>query len=407
MATTASKHPWKTGSVTQGLPSNVPVYTARKLIPNGTLELQDLIDALPNGGGLIDISGEEVHISSFSHGSKSGAHGSNWQGLIGGISNGQFDNQLLVGAKVMSSSIVKDIQSQQTAYDTSEYAAVRLSGGKTPFYWMGVHMIGADQGKIAESARAQERSIPARYKGVDFDVSGTNSIVQNSLFEGVNAASGSIPPWEVGSLDFRRSSHQLLRRVEVSGIIPVGSKSRPNATTSDPYALGWKRSGGIQFNADQNPTLTDVSLHDTLVSGLTFSIAGTSNKGSNNTKAITGTRLYLEKNSEHGFADINNEVVLGPIKYSHCTFKSYNSKNAHIKIANNSSFGKVVPNISAAHYQVIEPVWSGGGAGKMFHIAISTAAQTSHPKVVKNGITLKGTTKTGMDHTRYYHIQKV
>jgi len=403
---TAVKSPWKLGSLDQGLPSNVAIYKARTLIPSGALELQTLINALPATGGIIDISGQEVNISTFGNGSASGAYAAKWQGLIGGITNGQFDNQLLVGHNVMSAAIVAAIAGQQTAYQTSGYAAVRMSGGKQPFYWMGVHMIGADQGQIAESSRAQVTPIPARYKGVDFNLSGTGAIIQNSLFEGVNSASGSVPPWEVGALDFRRSSSQVLRRVEVSGVLPIGSKSRPDATTADPYNRGWKRSGGIQFNADKSPILEDVSLHDALVSGLTFSIAGSGNNGSNNTENIKGTRLYLENNSAYGFACINNEVVLGPIAYDRCVFRSPGG-NPHIKIANNSSFGSVAPNIPTDQYVVNEPTWSGGGGGGMFHMAISTAAQTSYPKVVVGGKTLTASTTTGKDPSQFYYVQKV
>lgn len=403
---TAVKSPWTLGTVDQGLPSNVAIYKARTLIPSGALELQALINALPASGGVIDISGQEVNISSFGNGSASGAYAAKWQGLIGGITNGQFDNQVLVGDKVMSSAIVAAIAGQQTAYQTSAYAAVRMSGGKQPFIWMGVHMIGADQGQVAEGSRAQVTPVPARYKGVDFNLSGTAAIIQNSLFEGVNSASGSVPPWEVGALDFRRSTGQILRRVEVSGILPIGSKSRPNASTADPYNRGWKRSGGIQFNADKSPILEDVSLHDALVSGLTFSIAGSGNNGSNNTENIKGTRLYLENNSAYGFACINNEVVLGPIAYDRCVFRSPGA-NPHIKIANNSSFGSVAPNIPTDQYVVNEPTWSGGGGGGMFHMAISTAAQTSYPKVVVGGKTLTASTTTGKDPSQYYYVQKV
>lgn len=402
---TASKSPWTTGTVDEGLPSNVPIYKARTLQPSGTLELQTMINALP-AAGIIDISGQVVNISSFSNANASGASGAKWRGLIGGISNGAFDNQLLIGDKVMAASIVSSIQAQQTAYTTSAYAAIRMANGTPPFFWMGVHTIGADQGQITESSSAQVSPIPARYKGLDFDTSGVGSILQNSLFEGINSASGSRPPWEVGALDFRRSTSQIMRRVEVSGIIPVGSKSRPNASTADPYNRGWKRSGGIQFNADKSPFLIDVSLHDALVSGLTFSIASTGNNGSNNTENIQATRLYLENNSAYGFACINNEVVLGPVKYDHCTFKSPGS-NPHIKIANNSGFGSVAPNIPSNQYQVIEPIWSGGGGGTMFHMAISTAAQTSYPTVIKNGKTLTASTTTGKDPSAYYYVQKV
>lgn len=420
---TSIKNPWTLGTWDEGFPSGVTVYKASSLAPAGwSGDLQTLVNAMP-GDGVIDISGEAITITKWP--SNYAVTSSHLLGLLGGISGGAFNNSVKLMPNLLSSTQITAIKTQNR-YSTTIYRVLATKGALASAvpgsnsYFMGVHFIGADQGPSTAEAPAngdngaQQKTGPVRHGGLNLDLGGTGSIFQNCLVEGLGYSDGSVPPWEVGSVDYRRSQNYMMRRVEVSGILPVGSASRPSSSTADPYGLGWQRTGGIQWNADSAFQMVDVSLHDTLVSGLTMSIASSSNAqsggGTNNSRDFRCTRLYIENNSQHGFSGINNEAVEGPVIYDHPTIKMNGTGGYHIKIANNTSFGELAPNI--ADYEVIEPTWSqtGNPRNGMFTIAISgwpSGNQTTAPKVTVGGKVLTPTTSTTADPANFYCIVKV
>lgn len=420
---TAIKNPWTLGTWDEGFPTGVTVYKASALAPAGwNGSLGTLISALP-GDGIIDISGEQVIIDKWGSGNYAVGN-SHFLGLTGGISNGAFNNSVKLQPNLLSAAQINSIITQNRNSTTAVRILITKGGlaGAVPgtnLYFYGVHLIGADQGTATEAPAngdwgGQIKTGPVRHGGMNVNLGGTGSVIQNCLIEGFGYSDGSTPPWEEGAVDMRRSQNFVIRRTEVSGILPVGSASRPSSSTTDPHGLNWQRSGGIQWNADEGFLMEDMSLHDTLVSGLTMSIASTSNAqtggGTNNSRNFKGTRLYIDNNSQHGFSGINNEVVEGPVIYDHPTIHMNGTGGYHIKIANNTGFGELAPNI--ADYEVIEPTWSqtGNPRNGMFTIAISgwpSGNQTTAPKVTVGGKVLTPTTSTTADPANYYCIVKV
>lgn len=411
---TAAKSPWTTGSVTEGMASGAPVYKASSLAGGASvLELQTLINNMP-GNGYIDVSNEQIFMSSFSNSTyPQAAGGSKFYGLIGGISNGAFNNQITLRANAMTAAQVSAIVAQQSG--TSQAAIIRTAASGSnayalPVYMMGVHFVGADQPQMTDGSGAQFPTTPARMKGIDLDLSPNGSIMQNCLLEGFGASNGSTPPFEVGSIDYRRTTGMIMRRTEVSGILPVGSPSRPTSSTADPYGRSWRRTGGIQWNADKSPQMTSVSLHDTLVSGLTLSIASTSNNGSNNTENPTFNYVYVENNSQHGFSGINLENVIGPIRFNYGTFLMPGTGGYHVSFVNSAGFGTLVNNIPTDQFVINEPTWGGLGYNGLFTLRVyryGQVNQTSPPKVIKNGVSLTPTTTpsaSGVSPSTHYYL---
>jgi PKD repeat protein len=406
------KSPWLNGNETEGLPSTVRVVKWADLATSSSDNNNPNVAlARLTSNAVVDISGEQLTIPSFglNSGYPTGLSARYFQGFIGGINNGVFDNQVTLKPNVMTSAQLSSIKAQ-VLYNTCTFAVVRpggnLYGTGAASYFMGVHFVGADQGRIDEANSGyQYQATPSRYKGLDLDKSGPGSIFQNCLLQGFNAANGSSPPFEVGMVDMLRTTNFITRRVELDGRLPIGSPSRPTSSSVDPYGHGWKRSGGYQWNADKQPHMYDFSIHSGLVSGLTYSIAGTSNNGSNNTADIYVRNLYVEDQSTKGFSGINFEDVLSSVYIENGTFKMNGSGGYHLKF-NPYLQGVAAPDIPTSKFRVIEPTWSGLGFNGMFAIGIAKwgTYQKSAPSVIKNGVNLIGTTSTTADPTRYYHI---
>lgn len=399
------KQPWRTGSPTEGLPSSVRVIKWSTLATSSSDDRnpQRAINRMTQDA-VIDITGESLLIPSFQgSGSPNGITSSHLLGFIGGISNGAFNNVIKLDNNAMTAAQAKTVAAQGSG-DTSTFSIIRLAAGKRMFM-MGVNLVGADQPKISDpGAASQFPTGPARHKGLNVNLADDNSMIQNCLLQGFGSSNGNGPPWEVGSVDSRRSNKFLVRRTEIDGRLPVGSESRPSSTTADPYGHGWKRTGGFQWNADKSPIMTDFSLHDALVSGLTSSIAGVGNNGSNNTENPKFTRVYIEDNSLKGFSGMNFEMVLGPINLDHCTFAMNGTGGQHLQLNPRLTSPKA-PNIPTNNFVITEPTWSGLGYNGMFTIGIFNwgSTQTSAPKVIKNGKVLTGKTSNA-DPAKYYRI---
>lgn len=407
---TAVRSPWVAGSPTQGLPSGVRVVNASSLLTHGqTMNLQTLVSKL-TAPSVINIDGEDVAITSWA-GNVAVQGNSNFLGLVGTVSNGSFNNQVRLVPGIMNASTVS-AQAAQAKWANTLAMAYNVGGGVTQ-YWMGVHLVGADQPRETDTGSGwQVQTIPARSFGFNFGTMGPGSIIQNCLLDCWNTANGSSPPFEVGQANFRRTALDgngkgvLLRRVESNGIMPVGSASRPLSSTADPYGLGWRRSGGWQHSADSNMTLQDFSIHDGLVSGLTFSYAGTATNSlgpsGGNSGNITINNLYVDNQSKFGFSGVNLEGTLGFHHFDHPTI-NMQSGGQHMRI-NPKIASPYAPNIT--DFRVTEPTWSGGPDARMFAIGIAGwgVQQTTAPTVIKNGVQLTPTTTKGLDPARYYLI---
>lgn len=410
-----AKSPWQSGSPTEGLPAGVNVVKWSSIATSSSDNNNPMvaINRL-TGPSVIDISNEQLTLPNFALLNSSTnyfptALGHRFLfGFIGGISNGSFNNKIQVAANAMSQAQLDYTAAQTKGADARVCvwrAASAFGGAIAPSYFMGVHLVGADQGRITEQAGAQFSPVPGRHMGLMFSGQDNASVLQNCLLQGINSASGNTPPWEIGAVNFLHSKGSLIRRVEVDGQLPIGSPSRPSSSTVDPYGRNWKRSGGFQFSADNSSKCIDLSVHSGLVSGLSYSVAGTSNNTSaRNSVNVWTQNLYVEDQSMAGFSGTNMEDTLGSVFFDHPIIKMNGTGGNHLKM--NPYLQSVqAPNIT--NFQVIEPTWSGLGYNGMFSIGIAKwgTMQTTAPSVIKNGIQLTATTSTTADPARFYHIQ--
>jgi hypothetical protein len=147
-----------------------------------------------------------------------------------------------------------------------------------------------------------------------------------------------------------------------------------------------KRIGGspLGCNGSQNVTLRDCYFHDSLYSGLTFSIAG--GLGSP-TRGVTTLRVKVEQNANHPgvgsgsrFSGVNHEHVAGPVRH---TQLDVTLDQASLWDSNHVSWG--TQNADNPDMVIDSPIWHGlspNWANKAF--VVSMWGNQVTPPVVKN-----------------------
>jgi PKD repeat protein len=360
------------GSMTQGIPGTVPVYTFATLgLTTTTTNLQTIVDKLQSStlaAGIIQLPGNGWigSIPNFSHqGSNYGINApSKVLGYLGDITGGTLNTAIQVEPSGMTPA-----QLTSSASSTGiDVAAIRT--GSNTFYMAGLQLIGSDQQAITDYTATGPN--PSRWSGVQANNVGPNSIFQNLLFSGFGRATASSPPGEIGVWNETHAVNLTFRRNEEDGRLPVGSPSRPNSTVADPYAEGWRRSGGIQWNASTGFLVEDVECHDTWASGFTISFTSTP-LTANQAHDFTLRRLHVYNNSGHGvstvtgqnsgsFRPLNLEFSHGVNHIRQCHFSSpywSATDNAHIKmwIYTSNFAGAAYTADPTTEWYIYQPTW--------------------------------------------------
>lgn len=333
--TTTAAGTFTSGDMHQGIPTGVRVYTFSQLgLSTATTNLQTIVDKLP-GAGIIQLPGGgwSGYIPNFSHhGSNFGIQNANLHGLLGDISGGRLQTQIRMAPHSMTSAQLSTIQHFVRNSGTTQIASYR-NANTSPHYLAGINFVGADQQRMTNYTGTG----PATHGGLYLNNSGQGSMVQNCLLQGFGRGDDSTPPGEVGNFSEAHTVGFIMRRVEIDGRLP--------SSGTDPYGMGWRRGGGVQWNAARGFLNEDVYHHDTWVSGWTASFTGTPTASSKESNNYITRNLRCEHNSGHGrsatgqnsgaFRPINMEFNSGTIHHYNPTLNSdawSGGDHAHIKI---------------------------------------------------------------------------
>lgn len=211
----------------------------------------------------------------------------------------------------------------------------------------------------------------------------TDGLMQDVLIKGASAGNYHYPPGETFAVNDYKGIRTTYRAVEVDGVTAAG-----------------RRGGGSPLGGNNSIDilLEYCNLHDSLVSGLTFSYTGTHTNAAAATRGVTTRHCRIWDNANWSnvtgrrFGAVNHENVYGPIRHEYLNIHManlYNWNSGHLAFAH---WFEDVPDI-----QIIEPNWNGQSAPRnngMFTIAIPTNfngepnKQTTVPKVIKNGVEL-------------------
>lgn len=208
----------------------------------------------------------------------------------------------------------------------------------------------------------------------------TDGLVQDVLLKGASAGNYHFPPGETFAMNDYKGWRTTYRALEVDGVTRAG-----------------RRGGGSPLggNNSKDIVLEYCYLHDSLVSGLTFSYTGSHTDADAATSGVTTRRCRVWDNANwknvtgYRFGALNHENVYGPIRHEYLDIHManlFNWNSGHIAFAH---WFEDVPDIT-----ILEPEWHEQSAPRnngMFTIAIPTNfnnqpnKQTTVPKVIKNG----------------------
>lgn len=225
-------------------------------------------------------------------------------------------------------------------------------------------------------------NMPHNYSGFNA-FQWTDGLVQDVLLKGASAGNYHFPPGETFAMNDYKGTRTTYRALEVDGVTSAG-----------------RRGGGSPLGGNNSIdiVLEYCNLHDSLVSGLTFSYTGSYTNASSATRGVTTRHCRVWDNANWSnvtgrrFGALNHENVYGPILHEYLNIHManlYNWNSGHIAFAH---WFEDVPDII-----IREPNWNNQSAARnngMFTVAIPTNfngqpnKQTTVPKVIKNGVEL-------------------
>lgn len=398
--------PYLVGSMYDGIPSTLHVYTLADLgLSTAVTNLQTIVDALP-GPGLIQLPGNgwTGHIPNFSHHTTSasaglGINSVNLRGFLGDISAGTMNTKIRVDPGALSAAQIAFQASNSSG--TTQHTAIKPASGYQHAY-AGLILAGEDLGTFTSSQTG--RTGPVTWGGIGFYRPGANTIFQNNLLLGFGRADATSPPGEVGNWGEAHSVDYLFRRVEHDGRLPVGSAARPNDTAADPYGMGWRRGGGLQWNASTF-LMEDVLSHDTWNSGVTMSFTSLPSSTANCGHDWTTRRLNIQGNAAWGTAPgnqnstyfplVNHEFQWGKIQHFQPRFggiKNWGSwNNCHHRFWGVGTIGGVQYTADASFaLEVYQPSFDADGTNPMHNDCYSVYYATNGLYTSFDGKTLGG-----------------
>jgi PKD repeat protein len=354
------------GSMYEGIPTNIPVYTHADLgLSTSVTNLQTIADAIgTRAAGIIQLPGGGWvgTIPNFSHhGSNYGINQPKLLGLLGDITGGTLNTQVRMAGKVLTATQLQTIQGYTRNVGNTQIGAYRTAN-TSPHYIAGINFVGADQQAVHDYTNGTGLTGPALYGGFFLNNAGANSVFQNCLIQGFGRSDDTTPPGEVGNWNETHTVGFKFRRVEADGRIP--------GSGTDPYGMAWRRGGGIQWNAASSFLVEDVYHHDDWTSGFTASFTGTPTATSKESNNYVTRRLRVHHNANHGtssvtgqnsgnFRPINMEFNYGNIHHYQPTLDADNFgvNDAHIRMwMSQPSQGWVGD--KNTHLYVHQPVWS-------------------------------------------------
>lgn len=296
--------------------------------------------------------------------------------VIGLVCDGTTDPtkraRIHMGAGQMSTTTLAKIP-LQSSNQVNNLWALRCgpNGVNAPVYFHGIEFVGHDQRTDPNTG------LPAGYNGLQLYTPASSTTLTWCKFRGFSQANYNAPPGENNTLSTYQGTGMNLYQVESDGVNGDGRRSGGAFSANGCTGIYWE----------------DVYVHDTAVSGVTFSTAAT-NSGSLHT-----VRLKVRNNANHSaaagqdFGGVNHEGVDGPIIHDSPDLLNpldYNPgySSIHFSFANQTS---------NANIQIINPVWNGlsePGCYNALTIQVNTNyaggvnKQTSLPVVTRNGTTM-------------------
>lgn len=288
------------GSMTQGIPGTVQVYTLSQLgVSSSETNMQTIVNAFNAKGftGLIQLPGNGWvgNIPSFGMSNQGINAPARLQGLLGDISGGTLNTRIQMASNVMTSA---QITASTTGSGSTTIFGYQCAQNVTQ-YIAGINWVGADQQAASDGTTGSGKVSPVRWGGFQWYRAGANSIFQNCLLQGWGRANATSPPGEIGAWNEAHTTGLIFRRVEQDGMLP-------GKTGSDPWGEGWRRSGGIQWNNAAGFLMEDVYSHDAWTSGVTISFTSTPTTSSQS-HDYTIRRLQTKNNSGHGSSTVTGQ----------------------------------------------------------------------------------------------------
>lgn len=367
---------------------DLPTIKYESLYKSGD-DLAAVVDRLPSRAVLLLPDGD-FEWSDFNRGSGYGIYHPNFLGFGG---NGR--NRTRLRMKPRSSTKASQVPAQ-SAGGTNQLNLMRVGEGARPTTMFGMTIDGTDQGHL--------------YNGLSV-YKATNAVWQDLLLRGVDPGDYSSPPGETFGINSFRTKNFTLRNVEVDGRRADGTR-----VSGSPY-------GGNCCDGDY---LEDCYFHDSEVSSVTWSFAGSPTNPDAPSRNVTTRNLKVENNANHKmgsgtrFTGFNHENVMGKIRHYNPTIILDPVANSEW-LTNHMVFVNVLadnPDI-----EIYEPTWKNGSPLNRGCFVIkssktfigNTNKQVSSPKVVKNGRTLEpyilraysgsGVPDYVKPDTHYVHIQ--
>lgn len=343
---------------------DLPTYKYTDLYRSGD-DLAAVVDRLP-GRGVLLLPDGDFEWSDFTRGSGYGIYHPNFLGFGG---NGR--NRTRLRMKQKSSTKASQVPAQ-SAGGTNQLNLMRVGEGFRQTTMFGMTIDGTDQGHL--------------YNGLSV-YKATNAVWEDLLLRGVNPGDWSSPPGETFGVNSFRTVGFTMRNVEIDGRRADGTR-----VGGSPY-------GG---NCSDGDYLEDCYFHDSEVSSVTWSFAGSPTNPDSPSRNVKTLRLKVERNANHKmasgkrFTGFNHENVQGTVLHEYPTIILDPTANSEW-LTSHMTFVNVLsdnPNIT-----IKEPTWEGGSplnrgcfvinSPKAFMSGQYQSKQVTAPKVIKNGVQLE------------------
>lgn len=334
---------------------------------------QQVINRLTSDKVIVLPNGFDESLSGFGAVNYYSAFSPNLLGLVG-AGRGQSRLRLL---PLSSTASQRAVIPSQTAGGSNPLTMLRIGMNRGKNILAQMTLEGTDQ-----LAMAINDDMPHNFSGFNA-FQWTDGLVQDVLLKGASAGNYHYPPGETFAMNDYKGIRTTYRALEVDGVTTAG-----------------RRGGGSPLGGNNSIDilLEYCDLHDSLVSGLTFSYTGSHTNAAAATRGVTTRHCRIWDNANWSnvtgrrFGAVNHENVYGPIRHEYLNIHManlYNWNSGHLAFAH---WFEDVPDI-----QIIEPNWNNQSAPRnngMFTIAIPTNfngqpnKQTTVPKVIKNGAEL-------------------
>jgi hypothetical protein len=355
---------------------DLPTYNLVDLYQSGD-KFMDVVKRMPSRRHLVLPDGYESELVGFSEGNSTiAAYHPNLRGIYGpGKDKAQLTLRPMSSSEASRATITSQASGGTTQLTLMRIGLMQGTAADRQSVLYGFTLNGTDQAVMAESENQ-----PHRYQGINI-YGGINSVMRNVKVTGVPGHWNS-PPGETFQIQGYKDRGTKLYDVEVDGFNVAGRR-----VGSSPF-------GG---NNTIDSEIVDLYGHDGYVSGLTWSFAGSHTNIDSASSNVITRRAKMHWNANHTlaggkrFTGINHENVMGFVRHYNPEFHIANMTEWNVGHVAINNYLNDNPDI-----QIIEPVWfeSPPRNNGCFTITIQKSyaggpqAQTSVPRVIKNGVEL-------------------